>query len=230
GENLHVLFDTILKEIPAPAYSKADPFQMLVADLSYSDYLGRLAIGKIINGSARSKENLICIGADGNHRPLSISKLQVYDGPSLKETDRAEPGDIVVLSGIDEVHIGDTICTRESPKALKRISVDEPTVSMRFTANTSPFSGKEGKYVRSSKIWERLKKESHKNVSIKVEQAEGGEGCTVKGRGEFQMVILIETMRREGFEICVGRPEVIYRYENGKKLEPVEHLSVECEE
>ncbi|KKL08386.1 hypothetical protein LCGC14_2576380, partial [marine sediment metagenome] len=190
GDNLHVLFDTILSEIPAPAYSKADPFQMLVADLSYSDYLGRLAIGKGINGSARSKENLICIGEDGNHRPLSISKLQVYDGPALKETDRAEPGDIVVLSGIDEVHIGDTICTRESPKALKRISVDEATVSMRFIANTSPFSGKEGKYVQSSKIWERLKKESLKNVSIKVERAEDGEGFIVKGRGEFQMVIL----------------------------------------
>ncbi len=230
GENLHVLFDTILREIPAPAFSKTDPFQMLVADLSYSDYLGRLAIGKIISGSARSKENLICIGEDGKHRPLNISRLQVYDGPALKDTDRAESGDIIVLSGIDEVHIGDTICTRESPKALKRISVDEPTVSMRFTANTSPFSGKEGKYVQSSKIWERLKKESLKNVSMKVEQAGDGEGFIVKGRGEFQMVILIETMRREGFEICVGRPEVIYRYENGKKLEPVEHLSVECEQ
>lgn len=230
GENLHVLFDTIIREIPAPAFSKADPFQMLVADLSYSDYLGRLAIGKIISGSARSKENLICIGEDGKQRPLSISRLQVYDGPTLKDTDRAESGDIIVLSGIDEVHIGDTICTRESPKALKRISVDEPTVSMRFTANTSPFSGKEGKYVQSSKILERLKKESLKNVSMKVEQAEDGEGFLVKGRGEFQMVILIETMRREGFEICVGRPEVIYRYEKGKKLEPVEHLSVECEQ
>ena len=230
GENLNVLFDTILNEIPAPAYSKADPFQMLVADLSYSDYLGRLAIGKVMNGSARSKENLICIGEDGIHRPLSISKLQVYDGPALKETDSAEPGDIVVLSGIDKVHIGDTICTREFPKTLKRISVDEPTVSIRFTANNSPFSGKEGRYVQSSKIWERLKKESLMNVSINVEQGEDGEGFLIKGRGEFQMVILIETMRREGFELCVGRPEVIYRQENGNKLEPVEHLSVECEE
>ena len=230
GENLQALFTAILREIPAPAYSKANPFQMLVADLSYSDYLGRLAIGKVINGSARSKDNLICLGEDGQHIPLSISKLQVYDGPALKETDNAEPGDIVVLAGIDEVHIGDTICTKEFPKALERISVDEPTVSMRFTANTSPFSGKEGKHVQSSKIMERLKKESLKNVSVRVEQTEGEEGFLVKGRGEFQMVILIETMRREGFEICVGRPEVIYRYENGKKLEPVEHLSVECQE
>ena len=115
-ESLDVLFDAILREIPAPAYDGADPFQMLVSDLSYSDYLGRLAIGKVVNGSARSKESLVCIGEDGNQRSLSVSKLQVYDGPALKETDKAEPGDIVVLSGIDEVHIGDTICTGDSPK------------------------------------------------------------------------------------------------------------------
>ena len=230
GENLQALFSAILSEIPAPAYSSANPFQMLVADLSYSDYLGRLAIGKVINGNARSKDNLVCLGENGRQIPLSISKLQIYDGPALKETDNAEPGDIVVLAGINDVHIGDTICTKEFPKALERISVDEPTVSMRFSANTSPFSGKEGKFVQSSKILERLKRESLKNVSMRVEQTEGDEGFIVKGRGEFQMVILIETMRREGFEICVGRPEVIYRYENGKKLEPVEHLSVECEE
>jgi len=157
------------------------------------------------------------------------SKLQVYEGPVFKETDRAEPGDIVVLSGIDEVHIGDTICTKESPKALTRISVDEPTIAMRFSANTSPLSGREGRYVQSSKIRERLVKEALKNVSIRVEESEGGDGFTVKGRGEFQMAILIETMRREGFELCVGRPKVIFRHANGKKLEPIEHLFVDCE-
>jgi GTP-binding protein len=229
GEDLHILFDAILGEIPPPAYSRSEPFQMLVSDLSYSDYLGRLAIGKVVNGSVRSKDDLICVGSDGRRLPLSVSKLQVYDGPALRETDRAEPGDIVVLSGIDEVHIGDTICTRESPKALTRISVDEPTIAMRFCANTSPLSGREGKLVQSSKIRERLMKETLKNVSIKVEESEGGEGFTVKGRGEFQMVILIETMRREGFELCVGRPKVILRYENGRKLEPIEHLFVDCE-
>jgi GTP-binding protein len=229
GENLHVLFDTILREIPPPAYSRSEPFQMLVSDLSYSDYLGRLAIGKVVNGSVRSKEDLICVGSDGSQLPLNVSKLQAYDGPVFKETDSAEPGDIVVLSGIDEVHIGDTICTRESPKALTRISVDEPTIAMRFSANTSPLSGREGKLVQSSKIRERLIKETLKNVSIRVEELEGGEGFIVKGRGEFQMVILIETMRREGFELCVGRPKVIFRHENGKKLEPIEHLFVDCE-
>ena len=229
GENLHVLFDTILREIPAPVYSKARPFQMLVADLSYSDYLGRLAIGKVVHGRVRSKENLFCIGEEGKQTSLNVSKLQVYSGPVLKETDSAEPGDIVVLSGIEEVHIGDTICTKDSPEPLPRISVDEPTVSMRFSANTSPFSGREGRFVQSSKIWDRLKRETLNNVSMRIEMLEGGEGFLVKGRGEFQMVILIETMRREGYEICVGRPEVILRYEEGKKLEPVEHLFIECE-
>jgi GTP-binding protein len=227
--NLHLLFDTILSAIPAPAYSKSEPFQMLVADISYSDYLGRLAIGKVMNGSVRSKEQLIRIGEKHGHHPLNVSRLQVYHGPSLKETDVALAGDIVVLSGIDEVHIGDTICTKESPKPLKRISVDEPTVSMRFCANTSPFSGREGTYVQSSKIRERLRKETLKNVSIRVEESDDREGFTLKGRGEFQLVILIETMRREGFELCVGRPQVIFRFEGTKKLEPVERLLVDCE-
>ena len=230
AENLHLLFDTILTEIPAPAYSDKEPFQMHVADLSYSDYLGRLAIGKVINGSVASKQNLICIGESGRQLPLNVSKLQVYHGPSLKETGRADPGDIVVLSGIDDVHIGDTICTKESPKPLKRISVDEPTVSVRISANTSPFSGREGAYVQASKIRERLKKETLKNVSVRVEESEDREGFTVKGRGEFQLVILVETMRREGFELCIGRPEVIFRYDGTRKLEPVEHLFIDCEE
>ena len=229
GENLHILFDTILKEIPAPRYTTSEPFQMLVTDLSYSDYLGRLAVGKVFNGSVRSKEDLICIGEDGKQFPLSVSKLQVYVGIVIKETDRAEPGDIVILSGIDEVHIGDTICTKDSPKPLKRVSVDEPTVSMKFSVNTSPFSGREGRYVQSSKLRERLTKETRKNVSIKVEESEDRESFTVKGRGEFQMVILIETMRREGYELCVGRPKVIFREEKGKKLEPIEHLFIDCE-
>jgi GTP-binding protein len=227
--NLTLLFETILKEVPPPRYSSTEPFQMLVADLSYSDYLGRLAIGKVINGSAHSKEDLVCIGAEGRLIPLNVSRLQVYHGPSWKETDIALPGDIIVLSGIDEVKIGDTICTKESPKPLPRILIDEPTVSMMIGANSSPFSGREGRYVQSSKIRERLRKETLKNVSIRVEESGNREGFTVKGRGEFQLVILVETMRREGFELCVGRPEVLFRYEGGKKLEPVERVFIDCE-
>jgi GTP-binding protein len=230
GENLHVLFDTILERIPAPAYSTDEPFQMLVSDLSYSDYFGRLAIGKVVNGSVHSKDSLVRIGEDGGRQPLNVSRLQVYHGPALKDTATADPGDIIVLAGIDEVHIGDTICTREAPKALKRITVDEPTVSMFFTINDSPYSGQEGRYVQSSRIWERLQKEALKNVSIRVEEAPDKNGYIVKGRGEFQMVILVEMLRRDDFELSVGRPQVIFRHEKGKKLEPVEHLSVECEE
>ena len=228
--DLHLLLDTIVKEVPAPDYTAEGHFQMLVADLSYSDYLGRLAIGKVMNGRVRSKEDLIRIGEDGSRIPLNVSKLQVYEGPFLKETEMAGPGDIVVVSGIDDVHIGDTICTKGALKPLKRISVDEPTVSMRFSANNSPISGREGVYVQSSRIRERLRKEALKNVSIIVEENDDREGFTVKGRGEFQLVILVETMRREGFELCVGRPKVIFRHEKGKKLEPVEHLLVECGE
>jgi len=230
AENLHLLFDTIISHVPAPAYSEAEPFQMLVSDLSYSDYFGRQAIGKVINGSVHSKDNLVCIGEDGELRPLNVSKLQAYVGPRLVESVGAEPGDIVVLAGIDDVHIGDTICTRESPKALKRIIVDEPTISMRFSINTSPMSGQEGTQVTTSKLLERLRKETLKNVSIQVEESGVAGYYRVKGRGEFQLVILIEMLRREGFELCVGRPEVIYRHEGGKKLEPIEHLFVDCSE
>jgi GTP-binding protein len=209
GENLNILMDMIIEEIPAPVVDKDKSFQMLVSDLSYSDFLGRLAIGKIYNGVAKSNESLICINEEGKHLPLRISKLQQYTGLSAVDTDSAEAGDIVILAGIDNVHIGDTICTSAYPKALKRITVDEPVVSMKFEKSTSPFSGQEGKFVQSSKIYDRLKKETLLNVSMKVERADSGESFIVQGRGEFQMVILIETMRREGFEFCVGRPEVI---------------------
>ena len=230
GKNLHVLFDTILEMIPGPSHDPGAPFQMLVSDLGYSDYLGRLAVGKIFNGTARSKDNLVCMGEDGRSTPLKVSKLQVYEGMQLKDIDEVQPGDIVVLAGIEDVKIGDTICNQQSPRALPRIRVDEPTVSMMFSINNSPFGGKEGKYVQSSRLRERLFKETLRNVAIGVDQAEDRDSTLVKGRGEFQLAILIETMRREGYEFCVGRPEVIYRYENGEKLEPMERLLVDCEE
>jgi GTP-binding protein len=144
--------------------------------------------------------------------------------------DTVQPGDIVVLAGIDDVKIGDTICHTVAPRALPRISVDEPTVSMLFSVNNSPLGGKDGKYVQSSRIRERLVKESRTNVAIRVEVGEDRDSTVVKGRGEFQLAILIETMRREGYEFCVGRPEVIFRYEDGRKLEPIERLLVDCEE
>ena len=229
-ENLHILLDTIINEIPGPSHDPEAPFQMLVSDLGYSDYVGRLAVGKIFNGKARSRDRLVCIGENDDNLPLKISKLQVYEGMQLKEIDEVQPGDIVVLAGIEEVKIGDTICTEQNPQPLPRIRVDEPTVSMKFCVNNSPFGGKEGKYVQSSRIRERLRKEARINVAIQVEPGEDRDSMLVKGRGEFQLAILIETMRREGFEFCVGRPEVIFRSENGKKLEPMERLLVDCED
>ena len=229
-DNLTVLFDTIVDEMPAPSYNPDAPFQMLVSDLGYSDYLGRLAIGKVFNGFAASNESLVCVGEDDEQAALKVSKLQAYDGMGFSPVDRADAGDIVVLSGIEDVKIGDTICTRQSPEALPRITVDEPTVFMQFTINTSPFAGQEGKHVQSRKIRERLHKETLLNVAIEVEESTTDESFVVKGRGELQLAILIETMRREGFEIGVGRPRVIYREENGQRLEPIEHLFVDCDE
>jgi GTP-binding protein len=230
GSNLHLLFDAILAQIPGPAYDPGAPLQMLVSDLGYSDYLGRLAVGKIFNGTARSNDSLVCMGENGSHMPLKVSKLQVYEGMQLKVVDKVQTGDIVVLAGIEDVKIGDTICNQQSPQALPRINVDEPTVSMTFSFNNSPLGGLEGRYIQFSRIRERLLKETLINVAIGVERTEERDSILVLGRGEFQLAILIETMRREGFEFCVGRPKVIYRYENGQKLEPMERLMVDCEE
>ena len=230
GKDLAPLFDTILKEIPPPSYKAEEGFQLLVSNLAYSDYLGRLAIGKVFNGRAKQNESAIRIDKDGKNNPMRIVKLQCYEGVRIVDTAEAEPGEVVVLAGIDDVEIGDTITNPQNPKPLKRLIVDEPTISMKFMANTSPFSGKEGKFVLSSKIGERLKKECQHNVALKVEMSQDGESFVVKGRGEFQMVILIETMRREGFEMSVGRPEIIFKEKDGKKLEPIEHLFVDCDD
>jgi GTP-binding protein len=230
GKNIHILLDTIIGKIPAPTYDPSEPFQMLVADLGYSDYLGRLAIGKISHGRATFNESLVCMGENGSEAQLKVSRLQCFEGISLKEVDAATPGDIVVLSGIENVKIGDTICNKNSPKRLPRITVDDPTVFMKFTINTSPFAGKEGKFVQSSKIRERLYKETLRNVAIRMEETDEREVFLVKGRGEFQMAILIETLRREGFELSVGRPQVIFKFKNDQRLEPMEHLFIDCDE
>jgi GTP-binding protein len=161
---------------------------------------------------------------------LKTSSLQSYQGIKFQEVAAVEPGDIIILSGIEEVEIGDTICALEQPKALKRITVDQPTVSMKFMINTSPFSGREGKFVQSRKILERLQKEALHNVAIKIEETESSDSFIVKGRGEFQMAILIEAMRREGYELGVGRPQIIMREENGVQVEPIEHLFVDIPE
>ncbi len=229
GDNMYPLLDAIIDYIPAPIYDDEEPFQMLVSDLSYSDFLGRLAIGKVINGTANTNDSLICIKED-REETLRVTRLQAYDGPTFKETNDVEPGDIIVLSGVSDVSIGDTICTKEEIKALPRIKVDEPTVSMLFCQNTSPLAGQEGKAVTGAKIWERLQKEALKNVSIKIEK-NPDDTFTVKGRGEFQMAIIVEEMRRDGFELSVGRPHIIFKKdEYGNKTEPIEYVYIDCPE
>ncbi len=230
GTTLAPLLDAIVAEMPAPMFDPSEPFQMLVTNISYSDYMGRLAIGRIFNGHAKKNDPLVCVDRDGKIRPLKITGLQSYEGIQMREMESVAPGEIVILSGIDEVEIGDTICTAASPKALPRITVDEPTVSMKFMCNTSPLSGREGKLVQSRKILERLERETLYNVALRVEPGENAQTFIVKGRGEFQMAILIETMRREGFELGVSRPEVIMREIDGEKCEPIEHLYIDIQE
>ena len=228
--SLAPLFETILSHLPGPSYDPGQAFQMLVADLAYSDYLGRQAVGRVFHGTVHANDSLVSIDEAHRHNPLRVTRLQVYTGPFLMDAEAVEPGDIVVLSGIENVRIGDTVCTRGLPAALPRIRVDDPTVSMQFTINTSPLAGQEGRIVQSGKIRERLARETLNNVAIQVEDAEERDSFIVKGRGEFQMVILIETMRREGFELAVGRPEVIFKEQDGQRLEPIEVLSVDCDE
>jgi GTP-binding protein len=230
GRNLDPLFKLILERIPAPKGDVDAPFQMLVSDLGYSDYLGRLAIGKVRNGAVRQNDQLARIADDGKPRSMRATRIQAYMGLTLVDVDKAVAGDIIVVAGPDEMYIGDTICAREEPLALPRISVDEPTVAMTFTINTSPLAGREGDIVQASKIWERLQRETLTNVAVRLEKSEARDQFVVKGRGEFQLAIIIETMRREGFELTVGRPQVILKEVDGQTCEPMEHLFVDVDE
>ncbi len=228
--NLSPLFDAIIEEIPGPEHNPEEPFQMLVSDLDYSDYLGRLAVGRVQHGTVKAKDALIRVDEQGKQHQAKITKLQVYSGMQFVDVEEAPPGEIVVLAGMNDVFIGDTVCTKEAPRVLPRIQVDAPTVSMFFGINSSPLAGMEGKIVQSRKIRERLIRESLRNVAIQVEDAADKDSFIVKGRGEFQMAILIEQMRREGFELSVGRPQVILKEENGEILEPTEHLLIDCDD
>ncbi|MEC8283639.1 MAG: GTP-binding protein, partial [SAR324 cluster bacterium] len=229
SSNLEPLLDGVVEHVPPPRFKEEAPFQMLVADLGYSEFLGRLAVGRVMNGQVQRNEPLVCLGEKGT-KALRATKLQVYRGTTMAEVGEIEAGDILILAGVEDVHIGDTICHAESPQALPRLRIDEPTVSMRFFTNTSPLSGREGKFVQSTKLRERLLRETLRNVSLQVEDTDDAECFLVKGRGELQMSILIETMRREGFELSVGRPEVICRREGTQLLEPIEEVYIDCDE
>ena len=228
--DLRPLFDQILKTIPPPAGPLEEVLQLLVANLDYNDYVGRLAIGRIFAGSVAVGDQISICKLDGTIQKNKITKMFAFEGMKQTAIDHAEAGEIVVLAGIEDIYIGETISSADDPRPLPRITVDEPTISMIFSVNTSPFSGREGKYVTSRKVRERLDKEALANVAIRVESTETMDSFKVSGRGELQLAIIIEMMRREGYELQVSKPEVITRQANGRKLEPIEQTVIDCPE
>jgi GTP-binding protein len=229
ANDLRPLFDLILQTIPPPEGDMDGPLQYLVTNIDYDDYVGRLAIGRIFSGKIRIGDRVAMINADGESISTKISSLYTFEGLERKKTDHASVGEIVVLAGIEGINIGDTITDAEDPRPLPRIKVDEPTISMVFSVNTSPFSGKEGRYVTSRNIRERLEKELLYNVSIRVDFSEA-DAFTVMGRGELQLAILVEMMRREGYELSVSMPETITKEINGVLHEPMELLVIDVPE
>lgn len=226
---LQPLFDQILKTIPPPTINDG-PLQMLVTNLDYNEYVGRLAIGRIFAGTVAVGDQISICKLDGSIEKTKVSKLYAFEGLKQAAVDRAEAGEIVALAGIQDIFIGETVSSADDPRPLPRITVDEPTISMIFGVNTSPFSGREGKFVTSRKLRERLDKETLGNVAIRVESTESMDAFKVSGRGELQLAILIEMMRRESYELQVSKPEVITRTEEGRKLEPIELCVIDCPE
>ena len=224
------LFEEIVRTIPAPRYDRAMPLQMLILNLDYSDFVGRLAIGRIVNGRVRARADVGLARLDGSVVRTRVTNLYAFEGLERVEIEEAGPGDIVALAGFDAASIGETITDPEDPRPLPRVTVDEPTVSMVFAVNTAPFAGQEGRYVTSRNLKERLDREILTNVSIRVDAGDGPDSFKVSGRGELQMAILIEMMRREGYEVAVGKPEVITRVVDGVRHEPVEKLVIDCPE
>jgi len=230
GQDLQPLFDTILEYIPAPTIEPDSPAQMLVTTLAYDDYKGRIAIGRLFAGKLARQQPVARIAVDGQVFPGKIAQLFVHQGLERVEVDQAEAGEIVAVTGLPEVFIGETIADADDPRPLPPIRVEAPTVRMTFGVNTSPISGREGTWSTSRKLRERLWKELEHNVSLRVEETDSPDTFVVSGRGELHLVILIETMRREGYEFQVGKPEVILREENGQTLEPVEQVYIEIPE
>jgi GTP-binding protein len=229
-QQLLPLFEEILRTIPAPGYDPEAPLQMLILNLDYSDYVGRLAIGRIMNGSVKTRQDVGLCRYDGTVEKKRVTTLYAFEGLERVEVEEAGPGDIVALAGFDVVHIGETVTDPDNPRPLPRVQIDEPTVNMVFSVNMSPFSGQEGKYVTSRNLKDRLERELLTNVSLRIEPGEGPDSFVVSGRGELQMAILIEMMRREGFELAVSKPEVITRTVNGVRQEPMERLVIDCPE
>lgn len=226
--NLDPLFETVINTIPGPKADADQPFQMIIAALDWNDYVGRIAVGRVHRGRVKVGDSVALLHPDGSKENSRITKLYVYEGNLRKEVESAEAGDIIALSGFENVFIGDTIADSANPEALPYVNIDEPTLAMNFCVNTSPFAGREGKFVTTPKLRERLYRETRTNVALRVVDTDSADVFKVSGRGELQLAILIETMRREGYEFAVSKPEVLYkRDENGKIQEPMEHVIVD---
>ena len=229
-ETLQPLFELILKNIPPPSGYPDNVLQLLVANLDYSDYLGRLAIGRVFNGTLNLGDEVSIAKLDGSFHKTRITKLYSFEGLKRVDETVGRTGDILAIAGVEGITIGETITSAETPDPLPHIQIDEPTIAMTISINTSPFSGREGQFVTSRNIRDRLDKELLTNVSIKVEQAGGPDSFKVMGRGELQLAILIEMMRREGYELSVGKPEILTKRIDGVLSEPVELLVIDCPE
>ena len=230
GRDLVPLFDTILSSIPAPSFDPEAPLQFLVTTLNHSDYVGRIAIGKIVSGALQRSREVMLLKADGAFRKASLSVVYTFEGLNRVEKQTVDAGDIAAVAGLDDIFIGDTLGDPTDPRPLPVITVEEPTISMVFSVNSSPLAGKDGRYLTSRHIKERLDKELLYNVSLRVEQAENREAYRVSARGELQLAILVETMRREGFELSISRPKVITKEIEGQLCEPMELATIDIPE
>ncbi len=229
-DNLDALFDIIIKHVTPPQVDPQAPFQMLVTSIDYNDYLGRIATGKIFNGTVKTGETVAQIRKGGEIIKARISKLLGYDGLKQVELNEAFAGDIITVAGFEGVGIGETLASAEQPKSLPYVAIDEPTLAMNFIVNSSPFAGQDGKYVTSRNLRDRLHRELRTNVSLRVEDTANTDTFRVSGRGELHLSILIENMRREGYELAVSKPEVIFREIDGQQCEPLEYLMIDVPE
>jgi len=232
SENLDPLFDAIVKNCPCPSGDPDAPLQMLVTLMDYNDFVGQIGIGRIVNGQIKVNEQVALIKRDGTLQTQKVSMLYGFEGLTRVNLTQASAGEIIALAGIPDIRVGETIASLETPLALDYVEIDEPTISMMFLVNNGPFAGQDGKYTQSRRIRERLMKELQFNVALRVEDTDSPDSFKVSGRGELHLSVLIETMRREGFEICVSRPEVILHTDpaTGEKLEPYEDLSIDVPE
>ena len=230
GVDMRPLFDKIIEEIPAPEGDDEAPFQLLLSNIDYDEYVGRIGIGRVERGSVKSGQQAVLCTRDGEEKKVKISKLYEYQGLSRVECETATIGDIVCVSGIGDINIGETLCDVSEVEALPFVKIDEPTVSMNFIVNNSPFAGREGKFVTSRNLRDRLFREVETNVALRVEETDSTDTFKVSGRGELHLSILIETMRRQGYEFQVSRPQVITKVIDGVQCEPIEYLMIEVPE